>query len=285
MRKITSMLSNDIKDAHGDIMHLNALKDMKKQLITEIPLSHKEHDFRNAPIARVVNAFIHSKGKNNFLYGEIEYFDIGDINKTNLNKNVQGKKVPIHHTKGKDILITYDKSYVDDELVDDVKALHDSFIEHSELGYELKKSVEPVSALMIVVSCLAGNFISGFLSKPGSDFWDLLANLVKKNTKSKGDKLYHFCFNIEDNLEVMIIFSNPTQDEIFDVLNKEKTHLETFVREYKESNQNVRKLTFEYVNGGFTHQYSVYEDGTPFDINNIDEYIKIIEYIAKQTNS
>lgn len=73
-------------------------------------------------------------------------------------------------------------------------------------------------------------------------------------------------------------------DEIFNALNNERIYLEGFVREYKESNKNVRKITFEYLDGGFTHQYSVYEDGTPFDINNIDKYAEIIKYFAQQTN-
>lgn len=283
MRRIKSMLSNDIKDSHGDIMHLAALKSMKKQLETIIPLSFREHDFRNAPIARVVGASIVSREKHNYLYGEIEFFDIEDINKINTNKDIKNKKIPLHHPHDKEILISYDKSYVDDDLVDDVTALYETISKHADIGYELKKSLEPVSALMIVIATkIANDFLSGFLSKPGSDFWDLLAGIVRKNVKSKGDKLYHFCFNIHNELEVMIIFSNPTPDEIFNALNKEKAYLERFVREYKESNANVRKITFEYVNGGFTHQYSVYEDGTPFDIKNIDEYIKIIEYVANQ---
>ncbi|WP_129934105.1 hypothetical protein [Serratia proteamaculans] len=284
MRKIKSMLSNDIKDSHGDIMHLAALKSMKKQLETKIPLSFREHDFRNAPIARVVGASIESNGKHNFLYGEIEFFDIEDINKTNINKATRNKKIPLHNTHDKEIIISYDKSYVDNNLVSDVEALNETIRKHSNVSYELKKSIEPVSALMIIATAVASNFMSGFLSKPGSDFWDLLSRIIKKNTKSKGDKLYHFCFNIQDELEVMIIFSNPMPDEIFNALNNERIYLEGFVREYKESNKNVRKITFEYLDGGFTHQYSVYEDGTPFDINNIDKYAEIIKYFAQQTN-
>lgn len=278
------MMSNDIKDAHGDIMHIGILRNMKEQTNNKIIPSYREHDFRNPPIARVVNSFILSKNKNNYLYGEIEFFEINDINKLNPSKNVKNKTIPLHISNGKEVLVSYDKSYIDDGLVDDVEELQSTISEFSNIGCELKKLLEPVSALMITAMCVGSNFLSGFLSKPGSDFWDLLVSLIRKNRKSKGDKIYHFCFNIENKFEVMIIFSNPTPEDIFNVLNKEKKVLESFVLEYIKDNPNTVRITFEYCDGAFIHQYSVYKDGTPFDIHDINNYIKIIEAVANRTS-
>ncbi|HAT1645681.1 TPA: hypothetical protein I8Y12_001554 [Raoultella planticola] len=283
MRKITAMMSNDIKDAHGDVMHIGILRNMKEQTNNKIIPSYREHDFRNPPIARVVNSFILSKNKNNYLYGEIEFFEINDINKLNPSKDVKNKTIPLHISNGKEVLVSYDKSYIDDDLVDDVEELQSTISEFSNVGCELKKSLEPVSALMIIAMCVGSNFLSGFLSKPGSDFWDLLVSLIKKNKKSKGDKIYHFCFNIDNKLEVMIIFSNPTPEDIFNALNREKKILESFVLEYIKDNPNTVRITFEYCDGAFIHQYSVYKDGTPFDIHDINNYIKIIEAVANRT--
>lgn len=186
MIRTTTMLSNDQVDKHNEKMSLSALKSARDQTNANIISSYKEHDYRFPPIGRFINANIKNENGINVLYGEIELFETKDMNKKNP---IENKKLRIHDHK--ESSITYDKSYELNQLIKDVEKLQQTISNKKPL-FEIKKSLEPVSTLTIIIgTILTKSFLEGFFNKAGSDFLDALKNIIVKHSrKNKLEKIY-----------------------------------------------------------------------------------------------
>jgi hypothetical protein len=277
MKIVTKILMNDMIDKHNQRMSLEVLESAKEQTNSKIMSSHREHDFRFPPIARIYKAFIKNENGVNNLYGEIELFEKNDINKENI---IPNKKLSVHQHE--DCTISYDRSFELNKLENDVNELQ-NLLSDNEPIFELKKSFEPVSTLIVfIVGIATKSFIEGFFNKAGSDFWDKLNTIVMKNASTNNDeKLYIFnvAINKESfNTEVIINFTNPINYDIKSILTDNKDIVDYIIEKYEKNKTNVSRIVFNSTDSkNIQHEYSVYHDGTPFDIRDLEQYDKIME--------
>ncbi|NQY54703.1 MAG: hypothetical protein HRT42_14160 [Campylobacteraceae bacterium] len=281
MKKITKILMNDQIDRHNEQMTLSFLESARNQTNANIISSHKEHDFRFPPIARVNNAYIKNEHGINSLYGEFDFFELNDVNKQN---NISNKQLKLHDFQ--DSSISYDRSYELNGLVEDVKNLQ-KIISDEEPLFEVKKSFEPVSTLIVIVGTIAAkSFIEGFFNKAGSDFWDGLKNIIAKNSaKDETEKIYIFnTMMVRNNykVEVIINFTNPTTYDIQNVLYEHQEAIDSVINKYEEDSIDVARIIFNSNQDSLHHEYSVFQDGTPFDIRDLDAYEKILDEVLNK---
>ena len=276
MKHLVKLLMNDQLDQHNEKMSLDILQQAKEQTNAKIMSSHNEHDFRFPPIARVSKAYIKNENGVNSLYGEIEFFEIHDINKENI---IKGKELALYEVESSKVM--YDRSYQINGLVEDIEELQ-IFLSNEAPDFELKKSLEPISTLTIMLGTIASkSFIEGFFNKAGSDFWDKLKDIVSKNAKTnEKEKIYIFNTLIKrDNykVDVIINFTNPTTYDIQNILYQHKEKIDYIINQYEENSISVARIVFNSYEESLEHEYSVFQDGTPFDIRDIDSYEKILD--------
>lgn len=272
---------NDQIDRHNERMPLSILESAKDQTNENIISSYKEHDYRFPPIARVNKAYIKNENGINSLYGEFEFFEIKDINKQNT---IPNKVLKLHDFK--DSSISYDRSYEINGLKQDVEDLQKTISNETPI-FEVKKAFEPVNTLIIIIGTIASkSFIEGFFNKAGSDFWDGLKNLITKNASlDVNEKIYIFNTMIERNdykVEVVINFTNPTTYDIQNVLYQHQKMIDSTIDKYEKDSINVSRIIFNSNEDTLEHGYSVFQDGTPFDISDIDAYEKILDEVLNK---
>ncbi len=276
-------LSNDQVDKHGDRMSLGALESMVRQTNSKIICSHVEHDFSFPPIGRMEQAELLEHNGVNWVIGKFSLFERSDID----NENPLGdREVVIHEQKEGSISITYDRSYELSGITEDVKELQALLDNETETEYELKKSVEPVSTLTLLIGMGAtfavANYFKGFFGEAGKESWQALKKLIIKNKEinPETEKHYQFVFIFENEyykVEVMILLKNP-EPESFEWLVKENQgEIDKKIIEYYEQEIRAKRIVFIIEKNLLKHAYSVRRCGTPFDIEDIEGYNRLLE--------
>lgn len=272
MKTVVRVFSGDQIDKHGDKITIEALKDMRDQTNANIYPSFMEHDYRLPPIGRVYKAEIIEKDGSHLLIGEIELFDLDDINKQNP---ISGKQLVIHQNEINHIQIGFDRSYELNNQIDEIKILQNAIDNEKKPIYEAKKAFEPISCLTLLGAAVLGGLSTGFLNKIGSDIWDKIINVYSKNKKEEQEKqiIINITVNVNGNyIEATINHTNP---EITNIKNATKIGIdiiETVLNEYNKKNIPVKKVVINSDKNGIRHEYSVYIDGTPFDIYDLEKY-------------
>lgn len=281
MKKKIVSLSNDQVDAHGHKMSVEALIGMKDQTNSKVIVSQCEHDFSMPPIGRMEKAELINHQDVNWLMGEFSLFEFDDIEKEN---ELGDRELAIHYQDIGSVTVAYDRSYELEDLVEDVEDLQRKFDENGKVQFELKKSVEPISTLTILVGVgifAASGFFNGFLGEAGKDAWAALKSIIqKKKSKSKEEQHYQFIFIFQNEfykVEVMLIFKNPQPDGVENEIRINQKMIEDKVIEYYEREVRAKRIVFLSDGQGLEHIYSVYRCGTPFDIANINEYKELLE--------
>ncbi|ERT49364.1 MULTISPECIES: hypothetical protein [Fusobacterium] len=94
MKKIKQIIMKTGKDAHGDIIEKKLLKIVMQQIKRNDMLSYFEHDFRNPPIGKTVNADLKKlKDKNYIVRGKFLLFEENDIGKVDFSKKKIAQKI------------------------------------------------------------------------------------------------------------------------------------------------------------------------------------------------
>jgi hypothetical protein len=281
-------LSNDMIDKHGDRMTIEALKSAETQTNSKVIISHNEHDFSYPPIGRMdASKIIHDNGIN-ILLGEFALFEPEDIEKENL---LGDRELAVHQQESGKIRILCDRAYHIDGLMDDVNQLQELFDSSEELQFELKKSLEPISTLTLLIGIggfVSVGFLNGFLGEAGKDAWASLKALIKKKKQKSSDENHvQFIFDFRNEfykVEIMVIFKNPS-DQLDQELKLNQEKIESKVIQYYESSVRAGRIVFLADESELRHIYSVYKCGTPFDIANKQEYLSLLKEKNQQMPS
>lgn len=285
MLKKIVQLSNDLVDKHGDRMSIEALQSAEKQTNGKVILSHNEHDFSYPPIGRMDRAQLVNNEGVNILLGEFSLYEESDIDKENL---LGDRELAVHQQEQGRVRVLCDRSYQQQGLLEDVEKLQELFDPQENLQYELKKSVEPISTITLLIglgSFVGVGFLNGFLGEVGKDAWGALKSLIKKK-KEISDEVNHvqFIFDFRNEfykVEIMVIIKDPS-DNIEVELRQSQALIESKVIQYYESEIRVGRIVFLSDGSDLKHIYSVYKCGTPFDISNKSEYLSILQEKKKQ---
>ncbi len=288
MLKKTVQLSNDLVDKHGDRMSIEALQSVEEQTNRKIIVSHNEHDFSYPPIGRMDQAQLVNHEGVNILLGEFTLYEEDDIGKENL---LGDRELAVHQQEPDRVRVLCDRSYQQQGLLEDVEKLQELFDPQETLQYELKKSVEPISTITLLIGLggfVAGGFLNGFLGEAGKDAWGTLKSLISKK-KAINNEVNHvqFIFDFRNEfykVEIMVIIKDPSEDIEFE-LRQSQDLIESKVIEYYESAIRAGRIVFISDGNDLKHIYSVYKCGTPFDISNKIEYLSILQEKKKQMTS
>src|SRR5690348_12987140 len=205
-----------------------------------------EHDPRQAPIGRVLSAFVRDCEDGE--HEVIATFEIFDESPAEDCSKANREVVPIDFDSP-GIVISRDWTH---RHADDLSIIHEIAIAlGTEASYQAKKSADPISVISLTGAFLLGGIASGFLNKVGSDAWDsIILNLKKITRKSKhrqGEQLFVFRSILEFEhqiIEVETIITDPSDEDIECFFGKGLTQLDIVCPYYVVNSPNLRRLVF-----------------------------------------
>jgi len=227
-----------------------------------------EHDIRRAPIGRIASAAIVPLSDGEFaVKGILEVFEEGD---TISSLRGDGRRVLVSDDVIPTFKIEYDRSYETDEGRAFVEALH-RLSPESRIGIQVKKSVEPVSALMIAATVAVGvGIANGFLTKLGEDLYLGLKGALKEHfSKHKnGDRLLVFQFTVmgTEPIEVQVVLTNPSADELDILFTTGFADLDSYLARCIRLDSAAR-FVFEYKDRALSCLYVLTHDGVPVSLH------------------
>jgi hypothetical protein len=265
MKHLKGIIATSHIDSQNERMTLAALESMVEQINTQrIPMSI-EHDPRIPPQGRVVSAQLEELDDGEFAVVAIsEVFEEGD----EIEFRDDGREMPLREFGDDNLYIIYDNSYrdqSDQELLEEMRTL----VSGGTSEY-VKKSLDPITVLIIASGFIAGNIASGFFQKVGSDAWDSfkdkLKRLIGRRRGNKSENLLLFQFVIRDadrTLSIETILSDPDDRDIEVFFEQGLKGLDAKVPAYLEDNVHLKKLVLEYADGKLKVLFGVRRDAVP----------------------
>lgn len=276
-----NLLASDQTDKNGEKIALSTLEHLMNETNLIIKSSYTNHDYRFPPVGRISHAFIKNEEETYNLYGKFEFFEMDDLHKEN---KIEGKKLAINRLEKP--MIICDKSY---ELTGLAEEVHDlqKLLCVEEIEKEVQTSLYHVSTLAIGFGIFkAKSFFDGFILTISDDFWSKLQEIVRKNSKVYDNAQYIFSIVLENDrfaTEVMINFTNPQDTDLEKILISSRHKIEAVLNAYYEESINVAKIVFNVIDSEtLEHEYSLFEDGTPFHINNLERYEEVLNEIKSE---
>lgn len=254
-------------DRHGDKLTVSALRSMAQQAKEAFIPVRDEHDPRNPPIGRVINATVKRTPDGEFaLVCDVEYFDqSGDTPPTS-----DKRKLRLRKYSEDNLQVSWDRSYRfddDQKLLRELATTAKTPMTLMEYG---KKALDPVSILQITGAFVLGGIATGLLNKVGSDSWDsfkrLLEKIVRKKVQQESEAILAFSFSIEHAgrlYNVSLLVTNPQKVDIEAILELHLPKLDSLVKACIDSNDEVREIVLEYRGRDIRIKYAVTESGEP----------------------
>ena len=276
-----NLLANDKVDKDGEKIALSTLEHLMDETNLIIKSSYTDHDYRFPPVGRISHAFIKNEDETYNLYGKFEFFEIDDLHREN---KITGKKLAIN--KLEKPIIVCDKSYELTGLEEDVQDLQKLLCD-DEIKKEIQKSLYRVSTLAIGFGIFkAKSFFDGFFLTISDEFWNKLQEIVRKNSKVYDNAQYIFSTVLENDrfsAEIMINFTNPQDADLVKILVNSRSQIDAVINAYYEESINVAKIVFNLIDSEtIEHEYSLFEDGTPFHINNLEKYENVLNDVKSE---
>jgi hypothetical protein len=265
MKQSRQITATTYVDKHGDKLTLSALESIVNQVnLYSIPVG-TEHDPRIPPHGRIHSAKIIKLEDGEYALETV--FDIFE-HPDDFKMSEFPKELPPRKFDFDKFHMNYDRSYSD---VNDQALIQDICdIFGTDPKKQLKKAVDPLSVLTIVAFFVLGNITRGFLNKLGVDAYILMKDSLKRlmnREKSRTDenllKLELVVQTDQQTIEVDVILTNPTSDEIDKFFDKEFNKLDDLISIYHNPDLNLRRLTFEYKNGELKLNFAIRKDGVP----------------------
>jgi len=224
-----------------------------------------QHDPRIAPVGRVASASIRKFDDGEYgVEGIIEFFERGD--KFELDAN-QRTLVTKKYESGR-LEIEYDRNFRNTEdqlLIEKIAGLFGTRpIEN------VKKALDPITVLTIGGAFILGGVAQGFLSKLGENTYEVLKQGLKKlfarKKTGEDEKLLMFravVFSGKNEVETMIILTNPSGEDIDDLVDLGLSELDKAVRACWDPKSGLRRLVFEYSDKHLILKFGVRKDAVP----------------------
>ena len=257
-------------DRHNDIITLEALKSMVKQMNEKIIPHTIEHDPRIAPIGRIISAEIVELEDGQYAAdGIIELFD----NLSEL-KNIENREMAVKQYEPGKFNLIYDRSYIspdDQKIISEIAG-----ILKIEKGpeEEIKKALEPISILAIGGAFVLGAIFTGILNQMGIDIYQLLKQKIKdafnRKKEEEKDKLLEFAFTVSSkdrHILVKVILTNPSDDNIEKIFENGLKYLDAILPQFFDAKMGkpIKELVFEFDETNLLKfKFGVSSDGLPF---------------------
>lgn len=264
MERIKGRPSGTHVDVHGDRMTLEALHDMAKQINEHyIPMT-VEHDPRLPPIGRIVSATVVPLDDGEFaLETESEIWDEKD---TLLTLKGDGRTVSIRSVDDSLLFnVVFDRSYLTKEGQSFVVDLAQLASPEAKPSLEIKKSVDPISVLIIASAVVA----TGFFQRLGTDIYEEVKAKLKEwreKAPTSHEAIFDFILVSEKNgqqLEVHLLVSSPTPDDLDALFERGFDYLGPDIDSILSKEPRVSKVVLVWKSGKVQIDYILRNDGIP----------------------
>lgn len=269
MRKLEGTMLTTHVDLDGERLAPEGLESFVASINDNyLPLTI-EHDIRNAPVGRIASAAVVPLEDGEFaVKGSFEVFEPGD---TLSSLRGDGRRIRIACDDIPTFDVGYDRSYETPEGRELLAALSRLSSESRAIP-EVKKSVEPISTLVIATAIVVGTGIaSGFLKKLGEDLYVGLKNVLKAHfatRKEQRERLLVFQFTTTkgaEPVEIQVLLTNPTPEEIETLFSAAFGDLDSYLSRC-EGLDSVARYVFEYKDGRLDSLYVLRADCVPLKL-------------------
>lgn len=271
MQRISMIVATTRIDRHNEAIAVQALHEMASQIREDyLPLTF-EHDIRHPPIGRLVSAEVVEIEDGHYaLQATAEVFDEDDSTDSVAG---DGRRLKIRTGDVDSIAVVFDRTFRDDDGMKLIRELAEISGKNEKPMETGKKSVEPVSILIITVGAFAvGSIAQGFFSKLGSDVYELLKKSLTKYFRKKRsyEQILDFCFLIkhgERNMEVHLLVVSPSEEKLNSLLASEFRLLDKVLMSLPINQLDIVKVVFEYEDEQISLLYAVTADCVPWTID------------------
>jgi hypothetical protein len=236
---------------------------------TYIPVTW-QHDLRYPPLGRVVAArLVELPDGELAVEGDQELWEADDDARSAAG---DGRGVPIRIDRGPGLTVGFDRTFENDEFLDQVRDLA-RLIGTSEPEFNVKKALEPISILVIAGGAFAlGSIASGFFGKIGSDAYDGLKARLKAlyRDRRSDEELLDFNLGVageEGAYEVHLLVVGPDDRQLDNVLDTRFAGLDELVAEIVKGEPDIAKVVTIWKDGGIDLAYAVRSDAYPVVVN------------------
>ena len=226
-----------------------------------------EHDIRKAPIGRVVSAAVVSLEDGEFaVKGTLEVFEEHDTLSTIRG---DGRRILIEHGDIPTFTVGYDRTYESPEGRELLAALK-QLSPKSGSTAQVKKSVDYVSVLTIIITAGGSLIAKGALERLGQDGYEKLKKILADYFASRKQSKEHvldFQFTAlwqGQAVEVHIVLTNPTRGELEMLFASGFIHVDEFLA--KCQGENLARFVFEYKSGHLECLYILRGDCVPLQV-------------------
>jgi hypothetical protein len=265
MKEMRAIMSTTHVDLHGDRFMLAALEsavDLFKRSYLPVGV---EHDPRIPPLGRVVRASIHELADGEYaLEGEMEIFEPGrDV----FPAPSEGRSIPIHLYPPGVLQVASDRGLraaEDQEIIREISALLGT-----EPEEEFKKSVDPITILMLGGAFVLGGIANAFLKRLGDDAYEQLKRkltLLFHRQRPAAETLLRLNLIVrcgDEDVEVDLLASGPDRRALDVMLGSGLKSLDELLPSLSPIDHGIKRLVFEYKEGGLRLQFGVRRDAVP----------------------
>ncbi len=262
MKRVESVIATTFVDSHGEQLTCEALKSLVESMSKSLIPVGVEHDPRIPPLGRLSSGFVRQRedGEHEAV-GIMEMFEDHD----DLIADDDEREIVLPKYRSHGLHITHDWAHRLHEDQEDIAAISKVF--GNPPLYEVKKAADPISIITICGAFALGGIASGFLKEIGSDGWKLvktrLAMLFARQKKDNGDRLLSFSVVLDIDsvmVEIDIIHTNPSPEEVTDFLEKGLTTVESVLPFYLQNAPDIRRLVFEAKGSDIEVKFAVRKD-------------------------
>jgi hypothetical protein len=212
-----------------------------------------EHDPRKLPIGRVIGCKLIQLSDGEMAAEAIfELYDGENPVEDDDNKFIVFEST----SKNENITISFDESYLVDGKFEKVKELNKQIMNHNDLSFSIKNSIDPLSVLIIAGSFILGKIFEGFLHKIGEETYEIFKKKLFETLEAQKDRSEHvlqFALNIKKDKEeyrANVFITNPQKEDIDIVLKYGFKKLDFELEKYlappiKEINIEFKNRQFE----------------------------------------
>lgn len=268
MRKLEGTMLTTHVDMDGERLAVEGLESFAATINGYYLPFTVEHDIRNAPIGRVTSAAIVGLEDGEFaVKGTFEVFEQGD---TMSSLRGDGRKIRIVCDDIPTFNVEYDRSYETTEGRELLAALSRLSPESGAI-VQVKKSVAPISTLIIATTIVSTAIATGFFGKLGEDLYAGLKNILKAHfgsCKDSKERLLDFEFTTTrhgEPIDIHVLLTNPTPEEIEALFSCRFGDLDSYLSRC-EGLDSAARFVFEYKNGRLESLYVLRGDCVPLKL-------------------
>jgi hypothetical protein len=263
MRTTKVVMMTTHRDAHGDQLDGQTLREFAEQIKTAYLPLWTHHDPRIPPHGRVVDAYVERHPDDELaLIGVVEEFESGPRPPLDTARAMKIDKLPV------DLLISVDRTYRDKQsqaLLSDLAS-----ILHVPIRPESKKALEPLSVLTLAATAVLGGIAGGFAARFGEDIYEQvkkkLALLFARRREKSDDFVFRYRAEIVVGgriVEVDFLATAPSEAQIDRIF---KTHLaiaDAKLMSYLPAHPDVRRVVFDASAAELKFSYAIRADVYP----------------------